>query len=580
MARTPLQVSSLKHEVVKQSLIDFLRASGKFDDFDFEGSAINTQIDLLVRNSQYDAFLANMLASESFIQSAQMRQNVVSHAQKLSYTPKSTTATRLICDIEVIPANTDNVSTSIVMETGTQFITTINGITYTFVNIEPYTLSYSQTTQTFTARNVVLYQGQLIQNVFSYVSETSVEIPNSNIDTSTLQVITDEATSDVDYKVYEKAETIKQLSEQNNVFFVSENTRGLYEVSFGRNILGSEPDTGTEITCTYIATEDDHGNGIKTLNSASTIGGYANINVTVTTRGYGGSDKEDIERIRYVAPKAYTAQDRALTADDYALLTKSQFPFVKSAISWGGEDSTPPQYGSVFVSIITDNNVLITRMIEQKIISYLKSKNVGSIVPVVVNPKTTYIDLGIGFTYNNAETSDYSNDVAVKIQNECKNYSDTSLVDFGKYFNAAQLIDNLMSIAGVDTVEFDTSMYQIITKQIHPDYEYEVNYNNPVENGSVTATGFITDITRTNHKMFDENGKLYVENYNDSNQRNVVEVGAVDYQTGVLTFTMSMLQDEDEVKVYAKPQKDNIYVVQNNIVSIDDVTTNLITTSS
>ena len=577
MQKQDINITSLDHQDLKGSLISFLQSTGKFDDFNYEGSSINTIIDLLVRNTQYDAYLANMLANESFIASAQLRQNVVSHAEKLSYITRSSTASRLICDIEVIPGSLLNLPTSISLEAGTPFTGSADGQSYTFTTRDRYILTFSSSSNSFKGNDVELFQGTNVTNQISHTSNTAITVPNISCDTSTLNVSA--IISGEETKSYNLALDIDNLSSESPVYFLSENTRGEYEVSFGRNIIGIEPPDDAIISLTYVATQNEHAIGVTNLTSGSLIGGFGNIQINVTTPSYGGSPKEDIESVRFNAPKYYQSQGRALTDSDYIPLIKRQFPFVRSAISWGGERNVPPAYGSVFISILSEQGGLVTNAVKQQMQSYLTKFNVGSITPVITDPEEFGIDVNIAFAYDNRLTNKSFNGLSSLIVDEVHNYN-TELFNFDMYYNEAQLNKRLMSIQGVTSVDIDKVIFKQIRVLRFGNPVYIIGFDNEIKPNTIMMTGFVSSLG-SNHKLYDNGlGKLIVE-FTDTNEQTVKQdVGVVNYATGEVEFTINMIQDSNNVTLYASTVEDNFYVTQNKVIYINDISTSELQTKN
>jgi len=260
MARSELNVVTMDHDGLKQSLIQFLQST-EFGDFNYEGSAINTIVDLLTRNSAYTGFLANMIANESFIKSAQIRANVVDHAQKLSYVPRTSTASKLVCSISVTPSTLPVSELSIVLETGTSFLASVNGTTYTFTNRIPYTLQFNSVTGKYFAGSVELYQGQLVTNRFIHNTNQTHTIPNESCDSSTIYMtVQDQSTNE-----FSEATSLDDLSPSSRIWMRGEDHLGKTTFQFGRNIFGVEPSNNSIITVRYIATEAEHANGVSSL---------------------------------------------------------------------------------------------------------------------------------------------------------------------------------------------------------------------------------------------------------------------------------------------------------------------------
>ena len=562
-----LNVTSLDTEDLKQSLISFVQEKPEFSDIDYEGSAINTIVDLLVYNTSFTSYQANMVANESFLDTAQIRRNVVSHAQKLSYVPKSTTASRLICDIEVIPVQKTNIPTSIVMDAGTQFIASSDNVSFTFINNEAYVLSYSNVSQSYKAFNVDLYQGQRITERYTYASE-SINLSNTNADTATMLI-------NVNSTPYTKATSIDEFSNTALVYFLGENQYTQPVIEFGKNILGLEPSDGDIVTITYIATEQDNANGLSNLVPASTISGYSNIVTTVTTPAYGGSEREDIDSIRFQAPKIYQAQDRALTDTDYIPILKTRFPFIKSAIAWGGETNIPPAYGTVFISILGDSGQ-ITTSVKQQMVSFLSTKNVGSVTPTIVDPDIFHANLNIIFSYDNRRTNLSFSSLVAAIKNVVTEYNE-EISDFGLFLNPSELISRIKMISGITSVDINKLVYKDVNVLNFENPLYSVNFKNEIHVGSLAIDGFSVANNSTETKVYDDKlGNVFLSYVDSSSITRVSNIGTIDYKTGEVEFALNIIDGTESLRVFVRPLQDNFYVNQNQIISIDQTDIELI----
>lgn len=576
--RKELQVTSFDHDELKASLIEYLKSTQEFGDFDYEGSGINTLVDLLVRNTHYDAYMANFLASESFLDSAQIRASVVSHASKLSYVPRSRTSARLVCDITIIPPSLDGVPSNIVMESGTVFLVSDGNATYSFTTHEDRIATLTSSEGGYVARDVELFQGQRIRNQFVYTQNGRIEIPNPDLDTSTLQVDVASASNLNERVSYRKATSITELDSTQRVFFLGESVNGLPTIEFGHDILGVEPADESVVYIAGINVEREHANGTSSLIPASTIAGYSNIQVTVTSPAIGGAERENIEEIRYLAPKAYQAQERALTDSDYIPLIKRQFPFIRSAITWGGEKNDPPRYGSVFISILSQNGELVTSTIKQQIVAYLSDYNVGSITPIITDPARFGIDLDVAFAYDPRKTNKTFNELSSLVVTDAQDYNNIHLNDFGRYFNGSRLLSRLSDINGIETVDISKEVFYELDILRFSNPVYQVDFGNAIVPGSVRMEDFEISSNGTNHLLYDdENGSVFVK-YTTNGTVTTQNVGEVDYDTGNVEFTINMIQDGETTKLYVKTVKDNFYVEQNRVVYIDGVNTSLLET--
>ena len=573
MPSSEINITSLDHEQLKQGLIEFLQTKEEFQDFDYEGSAINTMVDLLTRNTAYDAFLANMLANESFIKSAQIRGNVVSHASKLSYEAKSRTAARAIVDVEVIPASTDNIASTIVMEPGTVFLAAVNGTTYTFTTRQAYTLVFSQSTSSYRVSGVDLYQGQYLTNNFIYTGDPLI-IPNMNADMSTLAVTVTDSNNTTSYM---RAETINDLGADRAVYYQSENLSGKFSIEFGRDVVGMEPEIDSIIRLSYVNTEDEHGNNVSSFVAASSISGYSNINISVVQNSYGGQDREDIEDIRFIAPKSFQAQNRAVSPSDYEVIVRENFSFIRSVKGWGGEENDPPRYGNVFLSVLPQNNIQVTASLANQIESVISEKNVGSVTPIVISPNVFKLGLNIQYLYDPSLTNKTQSEIDTTIKNLSFQYSENQLFGFSRYFNESELNSILKDEEEIETVLIDYTMGYDITAIRNIDTIYDVFFDNPIVPGTVNMEGFSVSVTGSNHRVYDDEEGNIILTYNDSSGSSVTRnIGTVDYTEGRIEFNLIMVQNETTVRISASPQEENFNVRRNNVVQIETVDTELL----
>jgi hypothetical protein len=346
------------------------------------------------------------------------------------------------------------------------------------------------------------------------------------------------------------------------------------QIEFGNNILGREPETNSEVTIYYIATEESHANGLSSLSLASSIENYSNVVISVTTPAYGGSDRETMESIKFNAPKYYQSQDRALTDTDYIPLIQKQFPFVKSAISWGGETNIPPTYGTVFVSIISDQGI-VTNAVKQQMVAYLKDKNVGSITPTIVDPNNFYTNLSIKFSYDKRITILSYNGFVTRIKEIIDEYNN-DISSFDLFFNSSELISRIKDVQGIISVDISNVVYKNIVKLNFLNPVYSTSFYNKIEEGSVNANGFSVALNSTNTRLYDKDGIVYLTYTKEDNTTVIREVGTVNYETGNVEFVINIIDDINEFSLFVTPVEDNFYVQQNQVISIDKVDVNLI----
>lgn len=566
-----IELTNYDYSDLKDSLITFLQGyDDRFKDFNFEGSNINTLISILSRNSHYLAYMANMTASESFLDTAQLIANVISHAQDLSYVPRSCTAAQIVCSIETTPSSTPD-ETSIELTAGSSFLASIDNTSYTFTNIDSWVLPWKTSRGTFKATDVTLYQGTIQTNKLIY-SGSRIKIPNKRIDTSTLTVSVAE-TSSATPMVYTAASEIQDLGADQNVYFLSMNTDGYYVIEFGKDILGIEPANASIVTCSYIVVEDTHANGLAELTAASMIGDYSNTAVTVTTSAYGGAEADDIETIRFLAPKAYEAQNRCVTPDDYIVKLREKYSFIKHAAAWGGDEMDPPQYGSVIISCIASGQDFISTYVKNEMVSFLTGYNVGSITPVIIDPVLVGIDLTVKFGYDRTKTSKSFTQIAADVVTYIQSYSDSDLNDFDQYYNNSTLISGIRDITGVTTVELDKSVFTSLDLVKSTSTKYEFTFGNEITPGTVSIPTFTVNSSATSETIVDDSNGNIILTQVIAGTTYKQTIGAVDYTDGSLYFTTTFVNDADYIQVYVECVDDNVYLGQNKIGYINLIDT-------
>lgn len=563
-----LNITSYDPIELKDSLVKFFESRPGFEDFNYEGSAINTILDTLVRNTHYIAYMANMVATESFLDSAQLRANIVSHAQKLTYTPISRTASTMVVDIVVTPA-TAPTETTIVCAKNSAFIYTLDGTSYSFINTEDVTLVRG-TDNKFRAFDVELKQGSINTQRFLYSRETGrIQIQNKNIDTSTLKVYVRTSQTDTINTEFGKLANIVEVKEDSNVYYLSENTRGYYEIEFGKDVLGTEPPDDAVIECEYVVVEDEHANGLKSLLAAFSVGGYSNVSVTVKTEAYGGAERQSNSLIKFLAPKIRETQERAVKEQDYAVLVMRDFPFVKSAIAWGGERNVPPYYGRVFVSAIPQEGYIIADSVKSVIENHMKKYSLLRVEITDVN----YIHTDIVFRviYNKTKTSLSFEQLKTQIYASITNYAN-QIKTFDRWFNNTE-IERLIQLDNpvVISIEHEKVMYVPQQANVGTNTLYETNFINEIVPGSLVVENVKTNILSEVETLKDDkNGKLILTVDNVE-----YDVGTVNYETGEISFKINQLVSA-ELKIVCTPATENIYTDRNYVVDIANASVELL----
>jgi len=586
---TKLEISELDFDGIKANLKNFLSQQDEFRDYDFEGSGMSILLDMLAYNTHYLGFNANMLANEMFLDSADLRASVVSKAKAVGYTPTSSTASKAIVNVTVSNAT----GSTLTMSRGTKFSTTVNGISYNFVNNAD--LSITPVDGVYQFNNVDIFEGTYLN--FKYtVNTTDTDqrfiIPNDSVDTTTLTIKVQESSSDSTTSTYKLADGITGLDSTSKVFFLQEVENGRYEVSFGDGVLGKAIDDGNIIIMDYINTNRTEANSASSFTLNGDIGGFSTATVTTVNNANGGSNPETITSIKYNAPRDYTAQDRAVTADDYKVLVKSLYANAQSVQVYGGEDAAIPDYGKVYISIKAKSGSNLTVTTKESIKNSLKQYAVASIRPVIIDPEITYLTLNTNFKYDTGATTKDVSTLATNVLAAISNYNVDNLKDFVGVFRHSRLQE---AVNGADTSILSNittiKMYKFFTPTLSEGLKYTLSFNNAFFNphsghnsnagGVISSTGFkINDDDSASEHFLDDDGAGNIRVYYLSGTTRIytsTTFGTVDYTTGEIVLTSANITSisnvdgaaSSRIRVFAIPNSNDIAPVRNQVLEID-----------
>jgi hypothetical protein len=405
MSETSLPLPNPDFDNIKQSLKNYLKTQDTLKDYDFDGSVMNVIIDLLSYNTHLNSFWLNMIANESFLQTAQKRSNIVAHAKTLNYIPVSAKCAYTDLYLEYEPEN--NISSSIIIPSGTTFLSSSSASSFTFNLLDDVVAVYSEQKNRYIANNARVYEGRLLIHEFTVVSKKGltdinttddvtndgVSVPNLNIDTSLLKVYIDDASDNTEYEEYFLYDnSTLNLDETSRIYFLSEDEFGYPKITFGDGKIGRKPSLGSKIKIVYLISSGPGANGIAVFNQATPVQNAKTTNITALYPSGGGSFGEDLNNIKYNALLSYEAQGRAVTLSDYEFLTKQIYPNYKSVTVWSGQDNNPPEFGKVFISIQPKDNLILTEYEKKQIIDYIKQRNILTIRPIIVDPDYLYVN--------------------------------------------------------------------------------------------------------------------------------------------------------------------------------------------
>lgn len=577
--KATLNVSELNFDDIKTSLKTYLRSQTEFSDYDFDSSTLSILLDVLAYNTYHNSFYLNMVGNEMFLDSAQLRNSVVSRAKMLNYVPRSARGATAALSAIITP---DDSPTGVTVPANTQFTSTIDGIEYTFVTSGATTMS-PQDNGTFTGTlNIV--EGTPLQHRFTVSTANPVRyiLPNENTDTTSFSVRIQESTSNNTVTTYNLAGDLSSVNSTSKIYFVQENEDNLYEIQFGDSVFGKKPIDGNIIIVDYRVVSGNTVNGANTFSAPEALAGYSNFSITTTSSAQGGAPQETIDSIKFNAPFKFQAQDRLVTNQDYKNIILSEQGDIQSISVWGGEENVPPVYGKVFIATKPLSGAILSNQRKEVIRSSLKTRNTVSIDVEMVDATYLYINPTITVRYNSQTTSLTAGELNTIIQNSLISYESNNLGTFDQKFYLYKMIETIKdvnsSFVSVDadiTIEkrfiplTTTNTYQLRFNQAiyHP---HEGHLNGLASTSSFTIGGI-------SKQKIDDNGYGVLRTFTQTPTGKVYRnrnFGVIDYDTGLVTINNTLISayDGNYVSVKINPKNKNIFASRNQILLISGAT--------
>lgn len=515
-ANTTLRVAELDFNTIRNNLKTYLNSQSEFSDYNFEGSGLSVLLDILAYNTYYNGFYLNMVANEAFLDTAQLRQSILSQAKLINYFPSSSHGSEAMVNIRVTPTSSENQTIDyVVLDKYTQLLgADVEGQSYPFVTINSNTAYKSN--GSFYFPNVWIKQGEVITQQFSMTANNKTarfEIPSANVDIETLTVTVQESSANTYTEEYLHSADITEITANSRIYFVEENENLNYTLQFGDGILGYRPKVGNIIITTYIDTQGSQTNDVSKFNVIDPIGTYrGNVRVTTVSSSRSGSDKEPIDTIRLRAPQYYTAQNRCVTTRDYEAILMKDYPNIDAVSIWGGEDNDPPVYGKVYISIKTKGFYTLTNLEKENIkTNLIKDKNVVTVTPVIVDPDYIFVTVRGKIYYNPSLTTKTANEIMDLVKQAAYEYADVELNTYRSTFKKSRLQSYIEkadpSITGADIDIFLQSRKLIDRTQSR---KYTFDFKTPIERGTFTNKLYsfpqitVTDSSLINRNVFYE----------------------------------------------------------------------------
>jgi hypothetical protein len=514
MATNNLKVTELDFDAIKENLKTYLKnptVNPTFQDYDFDSSALSVLIDLLAYNTHYNAYYLNMVANESFLDTAKLRESVVSHAKTLGYTPYSVKSSVAFVNLELLSDNS-NVGEVIIPERYKILSSQIDGVSYTFHVLEDAKATKSGSSYYF--ENIPIYEGELVNYNFNYYEQTNpkqiFKLPEENIDTTTIKVVVLPSAFNSNSSVYSKVDEFLDVTKDSEVYFLQESKDGRYEIYFGDGIVGKKLTDGSLVQVSYLVTNGSLANKANTfiatssvVDSLSEIIPNGSIIVSSVAEAAGGSERQEIDSIKYSAITKYSTQNRLVTYNDYSSYILNNYPNVDSLSVWGGEDENPPIYGKVFISIKPKENYFISETEKQRIIDEIVGpKAIISIQSLIKDPEYLYVKINNSVTYNSKKSIITQEALKTLIKNTITNYFNLNVSKFNSTFALSKLqeeMDNLNdSIVGIEsTIRLEKKFKPLLLTNA----TYTINFNTELYRGSVINRLFSTEFD-----VFDNTG--------------------------------------------------------------------------
>lgn len=578
-----LNNTQLDFVAYKQSLKTYLSQQTQFRDYDFEGSNLSVLLDLLAYNTYHNAMYLNMIGSEMFLDTAQLRESIISHAKELNYTPRSRSASRI--EVDIVASVNNSVSPATITLPANYRIsgTANNGLVYNFYTKDPVILESSNN---YSVSNVFFYEGSLKTEAFLVTSANSQFVINSsNVDISTVSVTVQKSSTEAVFTTWNRSQDLFNLNANSEVFFIQGYRDFQYSITFGNGVVGKQLTPGNILLVSYLETSGVDANYTSSFSSVESVDIFpANtFSLVYTGSSYGGAYAEDNDSIRYNAIRGFTNQNRAITAEDTVSLIKANFPSVETVVAYGGEEATPKRYGKIIISAKPVGSELLSNSLKNEIVDFLSNKTSLSVEPLIVDPEYFYLDISSRVKYNVNQTTKTPSQLLSNVVTAITAFNTSYLSDFGSDLRFSKL-SAAIDAADVSIISNDTQVR--ISKRITPtpgtNYTETWSFENQLHSENVryvlpvghepiiSSSAFVYDGYTA---YLQDNGNGVLEVYTTINGLSTIlgTVGSVNYDTGLISITGLNVDSysTDSIKIYARTENADIDTLTNKILLID-----------
>ena len=586
MANGAIVVANTNFADIKENIKTYLKDQDILADYNFDGSNMSVLLDILAYNTFMNNFYLNQVASESFLDSAQLRDSIVSHAKALNYTPRSETSAKATVNIEIFPANTP---ASIIMSKYTTFTTSVEQNTYSFTTNEGLTI-VADNKGRYLANNVDIFEGEIVKEVFQVSTANTDQrfvLSNEEIDTDSLAVKIATSSTDTSNSEWSSSLSSIGLSGTSNVYFVVPAEGNKYELQFGDGVIGRKLNNGNIVEVAYRKCNANAANEASVF-SISDISGFSNVVVSTVSNATGGGPRETEKSIKFSAPKALTIQDRTVTVSDYKTILQQQFNDIEAINVFGGEESDPPEFGKVIISIDLKNATGIPNSKKKEIEDYVKVRAPLGIAPKVIDPTFLFVDVTSKVRYNPNLTTKSDSEISTLVSTAINDFAAANINDFNSKLRVSKLVT---SIDAADTSILNNETTVLLQKKFTPSLNtkesFTLQFNNEVyrEIPESSSSLFVDGTSPVSSTPFTfgeltgctlrDNGSGSIEIVQlDASQVTIVKskVGTIDYDTGKVSlpdFEVSAFTG-DSITVSVNPVAKTLSSSKNIILSYNE----------
>lgn len=586
------QLTNLDYFDIKVALRDYLKANSDFSDYDFEGSTLGMLLDVLAYNTYYSAFNANMVVNEAFLDSATLRDNVVSLAKQLGYVPRSAVAASAAIDLTLLLSSGTSLPETVFLKRGNAFVSLVDDQVYQFVVLDDVQAKVLPNNTVYFP-SLKIYEGSFVTDTYT-VSSTDqfiATLNNPGIDTTSIRVRVFESSNSSVFQKFVQSDNILNVNPNSQTYFVNEVEDENYKITFGDGVFGKKLLPGQVVEISYLVTNGPATNGTSNFTYSgivTDISGNTNFNavvtsITVLTKSFGGANIETVDSIKINAPAMYGTQNRAVTATDYTAIIRRVYPVAADIITYGGEQADPPEYGKVKIAIKPRNLSYLSSYTKKLILDELRKYSVASIIPEIVDASIIFIEMYSRIFYDATVTTSTADAIKAKIIENINNYISSSDTEkFGGKYRYSKFI----SVIDSSDRSVKSNLTEIVMrKDFYPSLNnkayYEFCFNNrfaiDLDVKTLTSTGFkVQEFPQYTVYLEDRDGKVVLYRLDSQTSEKIVlnnNQGIINYEKGeVQLYDLTIIDGsyaDDKIEIRVKPEYNDVLAKREVYLDVD-----------